>query len=121
MVSNSVDEPTPVGRDRRETTMSNTDLNRQADPTTCALHERASHRAVELLDTEKYATKARGDKGVVRRAAQRGMVTAEYAVGILAAVALALVLLKIFTNNDFFTMLLKFVLKILNTVSGQIK
>ena len=33
--------------------------------------------------------------------AQRGMATAEYAVGILAAVALALVLLKVFNADGF--------------------
>ncbi len=78
-----------------------------------------SHQ-IDLLDTEKYAAKARPASNV-RRACQRGMVTAEYAVGILAAVALALVLLKVITNNNFFTMVLKFVLKVIQTVSGQIK
>ena len=51
---------------------------------------------------------------------QRGMATAEYAVGILAAVALALVLLNIFTNNDFFTAMLKFVVGLLGKVAGMI-
>lgn len=78
-----------------------------------------SHQ-IDLLDTEKYAAKAR-PTSAVRRAAQRGMVTAEYAVGILAAVALALVLLKVVTHNDFFTTILKLVLKVIQVVSGQIK
>ncbi len=56
----------------------------------------------------------------VRRAWQRGMATAEYAVGVLAAVALALVLLNIFTNNDFFTAMLKFVVGLIAKVGGMI-
>ncbi len=56
----------------------------------------------------------------LRRACQRGMATAEYAVGILAAVALALVLLSIFTNNDFFQAMLKFVLNLLTQVGGML-
>lgn len=36
-----------------------------------------------------------------RQLAERGMATAEYAVGILAAVALALVLMKIFNSDSF--------------------
>lgn len=48
------------------------------------------------------------------------MATAEYAVGMLAAVALALVLLKIVTHNSFFTQLLKFVLEIINKAGAAI-
>ena len=56
----------------------------------------------------------------VRRAWQRGMATAEYAVGILAAVALALVLLKIFNDNEFFTTMLRFVLDLIGRVGGMV-
>ena len=56
----------------------------------------------------------------LRRACQRGMATAEYAVGILAAVALALVLLRVFNDNAFFEMLLKFVLDLLSKVGGSL-
>jgi len=45
----------------------------------------------------------------LRRLAERGMATVEYAIGILAAAALALVLLRIITGADFFSVLLKFV------------
>ncbi|WP_036924370.1 DUF4244 domain-containing protein [Acidipropionibacterium thoenii] len=55
------------------------------------------------------------------RTLQRGMATAEYAVGILAAVALALVLLKIITGAPFFSEMLKVILGILNKVGSQIK
>ena len=52
--------------------------------------------------------------------AQRGMSTAEYAVGILAAVAFALALLRIFNDNKFFEGMFKLVLKIITTISGKI-
>lgn len=55
---------------------------------------------------------------LARRAWQRGMATAEYAVGILAAVALALVLLNIFNDNEFFSTLLKFVVDLIGR-AGQ--
>ena len=55
-----------------------------------------------------------------RRLAERGMVTAEYAVGILAAVALALVLLKVFTDNSVFTALLKYVTALIGHLSTYI-
>ncbi|MFT8395782.1 DUF4244 domain-containing protein [Propionibacterium sp.] len=54
------------------------------------------------------------------RARERGMATAEYAVGILAAVALALVVLRIVTDNSFFSRLLRIVLQILQRVGGMI-
>lgn len=55
------------------------------------------------------------------RTLQRGMATAEYAVGILAAVAIALVLLKIVTGQPFFSGLLRIVLDLLGKVGAQIK
>ena len=51
---------------------------------------------------------------------ERGMATAEYAVGILAAVALALVLLHIFTDQDFFEVLLKFVVDLIGKAAAMI-
>ncbi|EPH03236.1 hypothetical protein HMPREF1531_01294 [Propionibacterium sp. oral taxon 192 str. F0372] len=58
--------------------------------------------------------------GVVRRTLQRGMATAEYAVGILAAVALALVLLNIFKHSEFFSQMLKFVVDLIAKMSGML-
>ena len=55
-----------------------------------------------------------------RTTIERGMATAEYAVGILAAVALALVLLKVVTNNGFFTAVLKVVTGIIGKISGML-
>ena len=63
---------------------------------------------------------ARRSASQLRRACQRGMATAEYAVGILAAVALALVLLKIFNDNEFFTTMLRFVLDLIGRVGGMV-
>ena len=47
------------------------------------------------------------------------MVTAEYAVGILAAVALALVLFKVFQNSQFLQAMLNLVKSILAKVAGM--
>lgn len=57
---------------------------------------------------------------VRQRWTERGMATAEYAVGILAAVALALVLLKVFNDNAFFSILLKVVVGIIGKISGML-
>ncbi len=57
---------------------------------------------------------------VLRDTNERGMATAEYAVGILAAVALALVLLKIITNESFFGSLLEIVVMIIGKISGML-
>lgn len=61
-----------------------------------------------------------GERGLLRRTVQRGMATAEYAVGILAAVALALVLLNIFNNNEFFSTMLKFVVGLIGKLGGML-
>lgn len=78
---------------------------------------------IAAIDQIQVATEQslvrRGARGL-RRAWQRGMATAEYAVGVLAAVALAIVLLNIFTNNDFFTAMLKFVVGLIAKVGGLI-
>lgn len=59
-------------------------------------------------------------RSLLARTWQRGMATAEYAVGILAAVALALVLLKVFNDNAFFDTLLKFVVGLIGKVGGML-
>lgn len=72
--------------------------------------------AEQIGESSLLVNGARG----VRRAWQRGMATAEYAVGILAAVALALVLLRVFTDEGFFSTLLKFVVGLIGKVGGML-
>ena len=49
---------------------------------------------------------------------ERGMVTAEYVVGIVAAIALALVLLKIFKADSFFTWIFDIVKSVFGAITG---
>ncbi|MBK7822555.1 MAG: DUF4244 domain-containing protein [Tessaracoccus sp.] len=56
----------------------------------------------------------------VRRLAERGLTTVEYAVGLLAAAAAALVLLRIFNDNAFFETLFKFVVDTFRNISRGI-
>lgn len=53
-----------------------------------------------------------------RRLAQRGLTTVEYAIGLLAAAAVALVLLRIFNDNAFFQTLFDWVIDIFGQVAG---
>lgn len=48
-------------------------------------------------------------KSRARRLAERGLTTVEYAIGLLAAATVALVLLRIFSDNAFFQMLFDYV------------
>jgi len=50
--------------------------------------------------------------------AERGMATAEYAVGILAAVALALVLIKVFNAGGFIDTITKLISTIFEKILG---
>lgn len=54
----------------------------------------------------------------IRRLAQRGLTTVEYAIGLLAAAAVALVLLRIFNDNAFFKTLFDWVIDIFGQVAG---
>ena len=56
--------------------------------------------------------------GPVSRRDDRGMVSAEWAVGILAAIAIAGVLLAVVTNGAVQDALLKFILFVINSFSG---
>lgn len=58
--------------------------------------------------------------GLVAPRNQRGMVSAEWAVGIIAAVALAGVLIAVITNGPVQAALLKFVLQVIHSFSGYI-
>lgn len=51
-----------------------------------------------------------------KRLLERGMATVEYAIGILAAAALALVLLRIFMDNTFFQTLFDYVVNLIKQI-----
>jgi len=75
-----------------------------------------SDQLVPVVDADSAAD---GTK-LVRRD-ERGMVSAEWAVGIIAAVAIAGVLLAIITNGQVEAVLLKFILMVINSFSGFLK
>lgn len=61
-----------------------------------------------------------GDPGqVVACRDQRGMVSAEWAVGIIAAIGIAGVLIAVVTNGAVQDALLGFILKLINSFSGM--
>ena len=69
------------------------------------------------------ATSRRWRAAMLSKAAQlreRGMATAEYAVGILAAVALALVLMKVFQADGFLNTIGKLITFIFDKLLGWI-
>ena len=81
-----------------------------------------SARSLDLVGSTEAAVEpsARGRYRAARnKLIDRGMATAEYAVGILAAVALALVMLKIVTHQEVFTKLLKLVVGIIGKAVGM--
>ena len=56
----------------------------------------------------------------IRRRMERGLTTVEYAIGLLGAAAAAMLLLRIFSDNEFFKMLSKWVTDLfVNTAQGQ--
>jgi Protein of unknown function (DUF4244) len=61
------------------------------------------------------------DEGIPSRRNERGMVSAEWAVGIIAAVAIAGVLLAIVTSGPVQDALLKFILQVIHSFSGFLK
>lgn len=91
-----------------------------ATKTDCIEVETTEQAVEQAQDAWGGTSLVRRPANLVRHGWQRGMATAEYAVGILAAVALALVLLNIFNHNDFFTTLLKFVVGLIGKVGMMI-
>ena len=88
---------------------------------------------MRIIDTagEVARQAARGDKAgvaraeddaprgaVVARRSQQGMVSAEWAVGLIAAIAVAGVLLAVVTNGAVRAALLAIILKIIGTMAG---
>ena len=52
-----------------------------------------------------------------RTLAQRGLTTVEYALGLLAAATVALVLLRIFGDNEFYKTLFDWVVNVFTTMA----
>ena len=94
-------------------------MSENTDPTTEPV---ISARSLDLVGATDVAQPPhRGRYRAVRsKFVDRGMATAEYAVGMLAAVALALVLLKIVTHQEVFTKLLKLVVSIIGKAGGML-
>ena len=63
---------------------------------------------------------ADGELAAPIRRDQRGMVSAEWAVGIIAAIAIAGVLLAVVTNGAVKAALLSFLLGVIHTFSGKL-
>lgn len=59
-----------------------------------------------------------GRRGRMRRLAERGLTTVEYAIGLLAAAAVALVLVRIFNDNAFFKMLFDWVVQMFTNAAA---
>ena len=74
-----------------------------------------SDQVVPVVEADSAA-----DSSALVRRNERGMVSAEWAVGIIAAVAIAGVLLAIITNGQVEAVLLKFILMVINSFSGFI-
>jgi hypothetical protein len=66
---------------------------------------------------QELACRDRGRDGEVRD--RRGMVSAEWAVGIIAAIGIAGVLIAVVTNGAVQDALLAFILKLINSFSGM--
>ena len=56
----------------------------------------------------------------IRRLAERGLTTVEYAIGLVAAATAAIVLLRIFSDNAFFQMLQEWVLAVFQNLAMAI-
>lgn len=73
--------------------------------------------AVELQTTEG-AVEPAPSTGRVRRLAERGLTTIEYAIGLVAAATVAITLLRIFSDNRFFEILWEWVIGIFDMLAG---
>jgi Protein of unknown function (DUF4244) len=70
---------------------------------------------ISVVDTDAVV------EGAPSRHDQRGMVSAEWAVGIIAAVAIAGVLLGIVTSGPIHDALLDFILMVIRSFSGFVR
>ena len=77
-------------------------------------------RAVVPVATRERTTASRRVRAMTRSLSrQRGMVTAEYAVGAVAAAGFAGVLIKVLTDPHVFELLLRIISWLLGLVTGQ--
>lgn len=74
--------------------------------------------AIDLLDPTSQAP-AKNTVSAVRLI-ERGITTAEYAVGILGAMAAGLLIFRLFSDNRVFELIFQFISKILNHVTGLV-
>ena len=81
------------------------------------MNESMTHMAVAARPCTESG-KVQRVKKKARQLAERGMATAEYAVGILAAVALALVLIKVFNAGSFLDTITKLIGSIFTKILG---
>ena len=106
-------EPMPLlikGRDRRRRFMINNVSTTASDPVVPAA-------ATFDDDSSELAVLEESAQPAVRRN-DRGMVSAEWAVGIIAAIAIAGVLLAVVTSGPVKAALLKFILLVIHSFSG---
>ena len=75
---------------------------------------------VSMCGADEGSLSRRTDKGA-SNCNQRGMVSAEWAVGIIAAVAVAGVLLGIVTSGPVHDALLNFILMVIRSFAGFVK
>lgn len=73
---------------------------------------------IDLLDTTSHAPGRRTSKSAAML--QRGLTTAEYCVGILAAVTVVLTVIRIFNDNAFFSAVSQLIIKVLHTATGRV-
>lgn len=80
-----------------------------------------SELAPQLADVEiELDSKEESATVVVRRHNQRGMISAEWAVGLIAAIAIAGVLLSVVTNGAVKEGILEFVLMVIRAFSRNL-
>lgn len=80
----------------------------------CADGDSAPTGSIALVPVDDAGVLA----GVAGRRNQRGMVSAEWAVGIIAAIGIAGVLIAVVTNGAVQEALLRFVLQVIHSFSG---
>ena len=73
---------------------------------------------VVIAEQEELVEEGPTRGAVAARRTQRGMVSAEWAVGLIAAIAVAGVLLAVVTNGAVRAALLAIILKIIGTMAG---